>query len=231
MRGIFITATDTGAGKTLVVGLLARYLSEKGFKVITQKWIATGERGDFSKDIELHLKIMGKTKSDIQDYLKPVSPYTFRLAGSPHLAAQAENKRISTNKIIKGFKVLSQKFDFVLVEGIGGALVPFTQKRLVIDIVKNLDLGVLVVTQNRLGAINHTLLTIEALRERRIKILGIIFNNLKQEDKQILKDNPYIIKKLTKQRIFGVLPWMNNYNQLYKRFIPLGDRIYRVIKQ
>lgn len=231
MKGIFITATDTGAGKTLVTGFLARYLCKRGLKVITQKWIATGERGNFSADTGKHLEIMGKTKRDIQDYLTLVSPYTFKKACSPHLAARAENRRISVNKIIKSFSVLSKQFDFVLVEGTGGVLVPFNQKRWVIDIAKELDLSVLLVVQNKLGAINHTLLTIEALKSRKIKILGMLFNNLKQEDKRILKDNPQILKKLTKQQVFGVLPWINNYSRLYKQFVPLGNRIYRIIKQ
>lgn len=217
-RAIFITGTDTGVGKSVVTGLLGRYLSEKGFKVVTQKWIQTGSAG-FPADIKLHLKIMGKTKSDIRQILRSVCPYRFKFAGSPHLAAKLENRKISALKIIKSFRLLSRRFDFVIVEGIGGALVPMDKRRLVIDIVKELDLPILLVAQNKLGAVNHTLLTLEALQRRRIKILGIVFNNARGENKRVLDDNPRIIKALTGVKILRILPWEKNFDKLYKIFI------------
>lgn len=229
MKAIFITGTDTGVGKTIVTGCLARFLLEQGYNVITQKWIETGCKGKFSSDIQSHLKIMGRHKNDIKDYLDYISPYKFRVACSPHLASKIENKRIDAKKIIKSFKLLSYKFDFVLVEGIGGVLVPFNKKSLVIDIAKELDLPALVIVCNKLGAINHTLLTIEALRARKIKILGILFNNFKNEDNDIIEDNPRIIKRLTKQEIFGVLHWQSRYDRLYKSFIPIGNRIWKKV--
>ncbi|PIP21277.1 MAG: dethiobiotin synthase [Candidatus Omnitrophica bacterium CG23_combo_of_CG06-09_8_20_14_all_40_11] len=225
MKGIFVTGTDTGVGKTIITGLLGRYLSDKGYNVITQKWIQTGCRDSLASDIKLHLKIMGRDKNDLKDYAGSVSPYTFRVPSSPHLASLIENKIINPNKIIKSFKLLSRRFDFIIAEGVGGVLVPFNKKRLVIDIVRDLDLAVLVVAQNKLGAINHTLLTIEALEKRKIKILGIIFNNLKKENSRIIEDNPLIIKALTNQRIFGVLPWIETHVKLYKSFIPIGEQI------
>ncbi|HLD83034.1 MAG TPA: dethiobiotin synthase [Candidatus Omnitrophota bacterium] len=208
MNALFITGTDTGVGKTVVTGILARLLQDKGYKVITQKWIQTGCRG-FSSDIREHLKIMSKSESEIRDYLDLVFPYTFKLAASPHLASKLEKKRIKAQKIIRSFKALAKRFDFVIVEGIGGALVPYDEKHLVIDIAKKLKLPVLVVAQNKLGAINHTLLTIEALKKRRMKILGILFNDAKGTSSMVLKDNPKIIKSLTKEKILGVLPWMS----------------------
>ena len=223
MKGIFVVGTDTGVGKSIVTGLLGRYLQEKNYRVITQKWIQTGSR--VSADINLHLKIMGIPKKKIKDYLVYVCPYKFLLPASPHLASRQENKRISIAKIKQSFKLLSAKFDFVIVEGIGGALVPVDQKRLMIDIAKELDLAVLVVAQNKLGAINHTLMTIEAINNRKMKILGILFNNLKGEKKLIAKDNPDIIKKITKQNIIGILPWDKKLDRLYKKFLPLGKRI------
>lgn len=225
MKAIFVTGTDTGVGKTLICGYLARFLQEKGYKVITQKWIQTGAMTNFSSDINLHLKIMGKHKNHIKDYLDLVCPYKFRLAGSPHLASKIENKRINPRKIIQSFRLLSEWFDFVIVEGIGGLLVPFNKKHLVIDMIKDLKLPILIVAQNKLGAINHTLLTIEALKKRKLNILGIVFNNPKKENKIILRDNPQIVKAISKEKIFGVLPWRENYEKLYAKFIPIGNRI------
>ncbi len=229
MKGIFVCGTDTGVGKTIITGLLGRYLLDKGHNVITQKWIETGCPGTLALDIKLHLKIMHRKGNDLKEYLRLISPYTFKVASSPHLASKIEHKIINTNKIIKSFRLLSHHFDFVIAEGIGGALVPFDKKHLVIDTAKDLDLPVLVVARNKLGAINHTLLTIESLKKRKMKILGIIFSNLKKEDKRIIEDNPLIIKALTKQKVFGVLPWIERYDELYARFIPIGNRIYKTL--
>lgn len=230
MRGLFITGTDTGVGKSVITGCLARYLQEKGYNVITQKWIQTGCSLLSSSDVYLHLKIMGHTLDYIKNHRFNVVPYIFKTACSPHLAARIEKKKIFANKIIESFKLLTNRFGFVVVEGIGGALVPFNKNRLVIDIVKGLNLPVLVVAENRLGAINHTLLTIEALKTRKINILGIIFNNIKKENSYILKDNPRIIKSLTAQEILGLLPFGSSYEQIYRGFISIGNKIFKVIK-
>lgn len=227
---VFITGTDTGAGKTAVTGCLARYLLEKGYSVITQKWIQAGGNTFSRSDIAVHLKIMGRKARAIKKELPYVLPYMFKHASSPHLASKIENKKIDPNRIIKSFKALCGRFDFVIVEGVGGALVPFTDKRLVIDIVKELDMPAVIVAGNKLGAVNHTLLTIEALRARKIRILGIVFNNMGRGDRMILEDNPRIIKDLTGQTIFGTLPWEPSYNKLYKKFTPIGERISEEIK-
>ena len=226
MRAVFITGTDTGVGKTIVTGLLGRFLLDKGYRAITQKWIQTGS-DKFPEDIVLHLKLMKKRKKDISNYLPYISPYTFKFPASGHLAARLERKTISKARIKKSFLFLKDRFDFVIVEGIGGALVPFNGKDLVIDIAKELDIPVLLVVANKLGCINHTLLTIEAMKRRGMKVIGIIFNNNQFGGKEniISKDNPRIIKKLTDERILGVLPFSTSKELLYKRFIPIGKKV------
>lgn len=225
MRAVFITGTDTGVGKTVVSGLLGRFLLNRGYRVITQKWIQTGSK-NFLCDIDLHLKLMKKKGSYIRDYLPFVAPYIFKFASSPHLAARLERETISVDKIKKSFRFLSKKFDFVIVEGIGGALVPFSRRRLVIDIAKELNLPVLIMASNKLGAINHTLLSIEAIQRRDMKIIGIIFNNLTRGvNREILKDNPHIIKVISKQKILGILPYSKDKELLYKSFVPIGKKI------
>lgn len=222
MKAIFVTGTDTGVGKTVVTGLVARYIQEMGYNVITQKWIQSGS--SLPKDINLHLRLMRKKKDYVKRYFNYVCPYIFKFPSSPHLASIIEKKRISAKEIKRSFNQLSNIFDFVVVEGIGGALVPYNKKGLVIDIAKELKLPTLIVAANKLGAINHTLLTVEALRKRKLKILGIVFNNLKKEN-VILKDNPKIIKKVSRETILGVLPYRKNKNFLYKHFLPMGRRL------
>ena len=197
MKAVFICGTDTGVGKTYIAGKLFKKLLGQGLNVVTQKWVQTGSTG-FSPDIAQHLRIAGKSKKYVKDILPLVNPYSFKFASSPHLAARLEKKKIDVKKIKSAFKKLSKKFDLVIVEGVGGALVPVNEKTLVIDIVKQLKIPVIVVAANKLGMINHTLLTVEALRKRRMKILGIVFNNMgKKDDKRILNDNIRIVRKIT----------------------------------
>jgi len=224
MKGVFVTATDTGAGKSVVTGLLAGYLRCKGYRIITQKWVQTGSL-DFPSDIAVHLKIMGIARKDIMGYLGLVCPYALKFPASPHLAARAERKKISRARIKDSFKSLAAEFDFVIVEGIGGALVPIDKKHLVIDIVKELNLPVLVVAGNKLGAINHTLLTIEALRRRKLKILGVVFRNPKKGDRLILRDNPRIVSEISRVKILGILPWSKNQKILAEHFKKIGSNI------
>jgi dethiobiotin synthetase len=227
LKAIFVTGTDTGVGKTLITGYLARYLSDKGYSVITQKWIQTGCKRGIPEDIKTHIKLIGRGIGKVKEFLPHVAPYAFKPACSPHLAAKIENKKINAEKIKKSFRFLSKKFDFVIVEGVGGALVPFNERKLVIDIAKELDLPVLVVAGNKLGAINHTLLTIEALNSRKIKIIGAVFNNIGKGEKYILKDNPDIVKRLSGQKVLGILPYGKADGKLYQKFIPIGQEIVK----
>ena len=125
MKYIFITGTDTSVGKTIITGLLARFLLDKGFSVITQKWIQTGF--SFPKDLYTHLKIMKKSKDYIKNYINYVSLYNFKFPSSPHLASKLENKKINIDRIKNSLEKLFE-FDYVIIEGIGGLYVPLTIK-------------------------------------------------------------------------------------------------------
>ncbi|MFH1519406.1 MAG: dethiobiotin synthase [Candidatus Omnitrophota bacterium] len=230
MSGIFVIGTDTGVGKTIVTGLLAKFLADQGYKVITQKWVEAGSVG-FSKDVSLHLKLLNKKKQELKNYLANISPYRFKFPSSPHLASSLEKRKISIERIKKNFKFLEKAFDFVVVEGVGGALVPLNKRKLVIDVAKELNLSVLVVVGNKLGAINHTLLTIEALKARKLKIAGIVFNNLKGKTSNIiLKDNPKIIEAISGQKSSGSLPGTKDTDRLHKSFRKIGKKILSNLK-
>jgi len=227
-RSIFVTGTDTGIGKTVITGLLARYLLEKGECPVTQKWVQTGS-GVFPADLKIHLKLMGKNKNYLKGYLKEAAPYCLKFAASPHLAAEMENKHISRKKVIKSFKTLSQRFDRVIVEGAGGVLVPFNKKDFLINLAKELDLAVLLVSGNRLGAINQTLISIEAIRSSGLELLGVIFNNLPGQNTKILADNIKVVKRISKEEVFGALPWEKSGRILYGKFKPCAARIIRKV--
>ncbi|MCM8796477.1 MAG: dethiobiotin synthase [Candidatus Omnitrophica bacterium] len=236
MNAVFVAGTDTGVGKSLIIGLLLRYLKGKGCSAITQKWVETGSYKGYSRDIQTHLRIAGIGKiaatkrGRVWGVEKYVCPYVFKLAASAHLAAQEEKRRIDIRKIKNSFTFLKNNFGFVIVEGIGGLLVPFNRKRLALDLVKELGLSLILVAENKLGAINHTLLSIEALTSRKIRILGIIFNNAAEENSLILKDNPCIVRKISGQEILGVLPFSRNIDVLYAHFQPIARKLCRKLE-
>ncbi len=208
MRAIFVTGTDTGVGKTYVCGLLLKYLKDKGIKAVTQKWVQTGCRSFRETDIALHQRMAFLPEKKIDNQI----PYVFKHPVSPHLAAALENRRISKKVIKNSFKALCRNNEYVIVEGAGGVLVPLNKNTLMIDLVKELRLPVLIVVHNKLGAINHALLTIEALKKRKIKMIGILFNNVKGQNPKILADNPKIVAKLAKVRVLGILPHTRSRN-------------------
>lgn len=230
MKGLFITGTDTAVGKTVVCGLLAAHLRQAGARVVTQKWIQTGCSG-FSEDIETHLRFMGLERRELGVAENVVCPYTFPLAASPHLAAEAAGQTIDPEHIKACYLKLAERYDRVLVEGLGGVAVPYSRDSLVLDLVVDLELPVLVVVQNKLGAINHTLLTVEALQQRRLRTVGLVFNSCPGEDPRISQDNPRVVAELTGQPCLGTLPWQRDHRGLTNSFRPLGKAIERAWNQ
>ena len=221
MAGVFITGTDTEVGKTVVTGLLGHTWQAQGLRVITQKWVQSG-CVDFSEDIDIHLKLMGRSRDFVQDVREAVCPYLFELPASGHLAAEAQGNVIDPAVIKHHYHSLERSFDRVLVEGMGGLLVPYSRRALIVDLVQDLNLPVLIVTKNKLGAINHTLLTIEALQRRDIPILGIVFNGPKGTDNAVTQDNPRIVQEISGIPILGELPWTDDLNQLKAAFGPVS---------
>jgi len=231
-KSIFITGTDTGVGKTIISGLLARFLLEKDAKVITQKWIQTGS-SVFSEDISTHLALMKRDKREIEQHIADIAPYVLKFPASPHLAAEIENISIDTKKIKNSFYKLAGEFDFVLVEGSGGLNVPVNDKTLIVDIVEDVTLPVIVVVPNRLGAINQTLLTVDALKQKGIPIVGIIFNRLSSDagDEVVLADNKRIIEKISSVEVLGELTYSQDMDVLYEDFKPIASKVMEKIKK
>jgi dethiobiotin synthetase len=225
----YVTGTDTGVGKTLVAGLLARYIYEQGITVVTQKWVQTGCHG-FSSDIATHLRIMGKQKKDVAHVYEHVVPYTFSLPASPHLAAREAGVSCSSRTIIRHMHALQQQFDCVIVEGAGGVLVPLTTKTLMIDIAAQEQLPIVLVVDNKLGAINHTLLSLEALQNRRMHVLGMIFtHSIPRRNKTICADNMKIISTFTHVPILGEIPHSTDMKTLIRMSQPIMGKVFEQI--
>ena len=172
-HGIFITGTDTSVGKTLVTAALALHLKKRGLVVGVMKPIETGVLSAKAAQSDA-----ARLRSIIEseETLGAICPYSFELPVAPLAAAQAEGQAINPDTIKKVYRLLSGRYDCMVVEGIGGVHVPVTHSSDVTDLIKQLRLSVVVVGRSGLGGINHALLTIEALRRKRISIVALVLN-------------------------------------------------------
>lgn len=222
MPAIFITGTDTGVGKTVVCGLLAGYLRQQDQSVVTQKWIQTGE----DRDLREHAHWAGGEEPSWADHAADRNPLCYTLPASPHLAARQDGKAVEGACLRTAFHRLDHLYDWVVVEGIGGLLVPLDGQSLVVDVAQELALPTLIVVANRLGAINHSLLTVEALQRRNIPILGLVFNDVPGEHPIIAADNPRIVSEHTKLPILGSLPRSAHVTVLQQAFAAVGQQLW-----
>ena len=189
----FISGIDTGIGKTYATGCLAKLWNAQGKKTITQKLIQTGNV-DISEDIEQHREIMGIGWFP-EDESKLTMPEIFTYPASPHLATKIDGREIDFQKIENATEQLAEKYEIVLLEGAGGLMVPLTTDLLTIDYVAEKKYPVILVTSGRLGSINHTILSLEAIKSRGLELYAVAYN-LKDEsqDELISKDTAEYLK-------------------------------------
>lgn len=190
---IAISGIDTGVGKTVATGLLARALLKAGRNVITQKPVETGGNG-VSADILKHREIMGMTLQDV-DRDGMTCSYLFGHPASPHLAAALEKKRIDVSVIDRATSRLQAEYDIVLMEGAGGLLVPLNEELLFADYLQERAYPVVLVASSRLGSINHTLLSLEACCKRELQLNGLLYNFVGNSDKIIARDTLRVLRK------------------------------------
>lgn len=188
----FITGIGTDVGKSWATGWLASRWMKEGKSVITQKFIQTGNDG-MSEDIEVHRKIMGIPFTE-EDRLMLTAPEIFSYPCSPDLASRIDRREIDFKKIESASDELDRRYDIVLIEGAGGVMVPLKGDYLTIDYLEEKGLPAVVVTNGQLGSINHTLLTLEAIRNRDIALAEVIFNHHFDKDPTICADTIEYIK-------------------------------------
>jgi len=184
---------EDGIGKTITTGLIALYFKKQGLKVITQKIVQTGCK-KVSEDIIKHREIMGEdlNKFDLQGL---TCPYIFKFPASPHLAAKLENKEINPEIIFNATKELEKHFNLILLEGVGGLQVPLNKHLTLIDYIAEKGYSLVLVTSGKLGSINHTLLSLEAIKNRNIELKAIVFNNYFSNNEVINTDIKDFFKK------------------------------------
>jgi dethiobiotin synthetase len=176
-RGWFITGTDTGVGKTLVASALIHAIAARGKRVVGMKPVAAGAHADGqilrNEDVE---RLMAAGNVDAPR--TKVNPYCFALAIAPHLAARASGVDIDLDAIARAYDELAAQSEVVIVEGVGGFCVPLNRSDDTADLAQRLGLPVIVVVGMRLGCLNHSLLTAQAIRARGLRLAGWIANHI-----------------------------------------------------
>lgn len=219
-RGIFITGTDTGVGKTLVAAALAAHLKDRGRRVGVMKPIETGvvrARQNHSDAARLRAVV------ESEDAIGAICPYQFPLPLSPLAAAQAERTTIDPAAIRQVYRLLARDHEIMIVEGIGGAHVPIGKKTDMMDLIKRLRLPVVVVGRSGLGGINHALLTVEALRKRQLTVAALVLNATRpvrsQEARLQEKTTVEFLRRRAGVPVIGPLPYRSEAQKQFKKSV------------
>jgi len=218
MKGFFVTGTDTGVGKTEVASYLVKRFREQGFRIGVMKPVATGV-GKVCGDAETLRKACFSRYP--AQYINPVS---LKLPLAPMVAAKIEKKKIDMKLVWDSFKRLNADNDMVIVEGIGGVMVPICKRGkkifYVLDMILKMRLPVIIVARPNLGTINHTLLTIKLLRRQNISIAGIIFNYTSKIKRDLsIKTNPEVIERLSGEKVLGIMYYNKNRKKRRMRWL------------
>jgi len=204
-KGLFITGTDTGVGKTLITGGIARILAKQGLKVGVFKPVATGchrQMGELvSRDAEF-LAMCAET-----DYpLSVITPVCYETPAAPIVCARVENRPIDYEQIAAMYNYLCQASDVVLAEGIGGVMVPLDEQTTILDLAAKMALPTIIVARPKLGTINHTLLTLRAVRNAGLYSAGIVINGYSVPAANIAEETaPNIIAQLGNTKILALV--------------------------
>ncbi|MGE6328196.1 dethiobiotin synthase [Psychrobacter pacificensis] len=189
MSVLFVSGIDTDIGKTYATGLLAKSLMQQGVNVITQKLVQTG----ISKQADGELGIADDILSHRQLMQMPLQPcdldfttcpYRYEKPASPHLSAALANQPLNINVITDATNALQADYELVLLEGAGGLLVPINEQLLTLDYIAEQGYPIVLVTSGRLGSINHTLLSLEAIKSRGLMIHSVIYNHIHDDAEQ-----------------------------------------------
>lgn len=214
-RGLFITGTDTGVGKTLVAAALAAWCRAHGVDVGVMKPIATGgvrlgrgsRTGMSSPDAAFLARAAG-----VEDGPALINPVCYRDPLAPYAASLRARQPIAWGRIARAFDALAGRHRVMIVEGIGGLSVPLSRRRTVVDLIQRLRLPVLVVARLRLGTLNHTLLTVEHARRGGLRVVGVLLNAAETPTSDpgarlAERTNPTVLQACLPVPVLGVLPY------------------------
>jgi dethiobiotin synthetase len=218
-NGVFVTGTDTGVGKTYVSCLLLKWLKSKDVDAGVMKPVETGcDRGlvpdsagsERSGDAGSTPSAEGLVPEDAlklveaaatSENMSLVAPFRFSKPVAPMVAAQEEGRAIDPQEILRCYRKISSLHSFTVVEGAGGLLVPITPEYSTLDLASDMDIPLLVVAASKLGVINHSLLTLEVIRARGLKVAALVLNNLDSEIDDARSTNAAALRELVSEPV------------------------------
>jgi dethiobiotin synthetase len=204
--GIFITGTDTGVGKTFFACSLAALLKESGYKVGVMKPAETGCDQGNGRLMPQDAAAL-KEASGCELPLETICPYQLREPLAPTVAAEREGVRIDIDRLMHVYDDISTAYDITIVEGAGGILVPVLPSYTYADLARVLKLPLIVVAANKLGMINHLLLTLEHASCKGLNVLGYVLNQIESHPSLAAETNRETLASLTGVPCIGELPY------------------------
>jgi len=204
-KACFITGTDTNVGKTLVACALLRAFVEQGEKAVGMKPVAAGCE-ETSAGLRCDDVASLCAAGNVAAPLRLVNPYALISPVAPHLAAAQAGVDIHLETIMDAFRQLQDMADVVVVEGVGGFAVPLNEREDTADLTQRLGLPVILVVGLRLGCLNHALLTVEAIRQRGLRLAGWVANQI-ESDMPFLRENIVALERRLSAPLLGVLPY------------------------
>ncbi|MEW6067370.1 MAG: dethiobiotin synthase [Nitrospirota bacterium] len=209
-KGFFITGTDTGVGKTVITGALIKAIGLLGLRACGMKPIETGciKEGDVLIPLDgMFIKAIAHMEESLMD----ITPCCLENPLAPLPASEIEGVPINLKKIKKAYVNLSKKYDAVIVEGIGGLLVPIRRDYFVIDLARDFGLPIIIVSRPSIGTINHTMLTVNYALKERLPVAGIIINYSHPPHETLAEEsNPDIIRQISPVPIIGIFPYLKD---------------------
>ncbi|MCM3735905.1 dethiobiotin synthase [Bacillus cytotoxicus] len=202
MSGFFVTATDTEVGKTVVTGALAGVLRERGYNIGVYKPLQSGHLSSHPAGDAARLKEAAGVTISCEE----ICPYSVAEPLAPRLAMKRAGRQVLLSDITSHYEELSKQFDFLLVEGAGGLVVPYTDDALVVDFAEQLQLPLLIVARPTLGTVNHTILTVSYAKAHGLSVAGIILSGCREDEKERVLENKEMIEELSGVPVIGLLP-------------------------
>ena len=218
-HGLFVTGTDTGVGKTVVAAGLAAWCKAHGVNVGVMKPIATGGvrcTQDGRRRLVSSDALLLSHAAGVDDPWSLINPVCYREPLAPYAASLKAHQPVDWSRIRQAFHVLTVRHPFLVVEGIGGLLVPLSRRRTVVDLIRMLHLPVLIVARLRLGTLNHTLLTVETAIRAGVSVVGVVLNAADaptaDPDGQLAeRTNPSVLTSCLSVPLLGTLPYRSRF--------------------
>ena len=210
MAGIFITGTDTNVGKTMIAAAFSWLIRRKGIDVGVMKPFATAQKVYSKRYKSIDTATLAQA-ARVRDADEEINPFFYQVPAAPIMAARIANQSTpSISAAVKAFNKLASKHEFMIVEGIGGIMVPLTREAYVADLARALKLPTIIVARATLGTLNHIILTIQICRCYGLNVQGIIVNGMPQRRGIAQKNLVLTIEELTDVQVLCVIPRIKN---------------------